>query len=100
MTLSEIVRATVEKYAVDGVNFRTSLTFSADGNTLAVLDFAVDDKNKHFIATSLVVRVIGDHVLIEQDDNDKPLVDALVKAGIPREQIILAYAGEPLPAGA
>jgi hypothetical protein len=29
--------------------------------------------------------------------NNKPLIDALVQAGIPRAQIILAYAGENAP---
>jgi hypothetical protein len=28
---------------------------------------------------------------------NKKLVDALVQAGIPRQQIILAYAGESIP---
>jgi hypothetical protein len=31
---------------------------------------------------------------------NKPLVDALVDAGVPRAQIILAYAGEAVPEGA
>lgn len=35
-----------------------------------------------------VERVTGDHVLIEDDRTDKPLVKRLVAAGIPREQII------------
>lgn len=29
--------------------------------------------------------------------HNKPLVEALVQAGIPREKIVLAYAGEPVP---
>ena len=36
------------------------------------------------------------HIVIERDVNDKPLVDALLQAGIPRKQIVLAYAGEPV----
>lgn len=31
------------------------------------------------------------------DMNNQPPVDALVQAGLPRERIILAYAGEPVP---
>ncbi|GIK67490.1 MAG: hypothetical protein BroJett018_52840 [Chloroflexota bacterium] len=45
----------------------------------------------------VLARVIGDYVVIEEDLTDRPLVDRLVAAGIPREKIILAYAGEPLP---
>jgi len=46
----------------------------------------------------LIVRIIRNDVIIERDDNDPPLVDALRQAGVPRSQIILAYAGEPAPA--
>ena len=43
-------------------------------------------------------RILGDYVVIDQDMLwDKNLWQALEKAGIPREQIILAYKGEKLP---
>jgi hypothetical protein len=45
----------------------------------------------------LLVRLVHDHIVIERDINSKPLVDALMQAGIPRERIVLAYAGEPIP---
>lgn len=46
----------------------------------------------------VMARVIGDKVIIDQDITDKPLYEALMaNAGIPREQIILAYAGEAIP---
>jgi hypothetical protein len=46
----------------------------------------------------LMARVVNDQIIIEADTTDKPLVDALmVNAGVPREQIVLAYAGEPIP---
>jgi hypothetical protein len=47
----------------------------------------------------VMARVMGDKVIIDEDRSfDKPLVDALIhNGGIPREQIILAYAGEKLP---
>jgi hypothetical protein len=41
-----------------------------------------------------VVRIIDNHIIIDHDANNKSLVDALEQAGIPREQIVLAYAGE------
>lgn len=46
---------------------------------------------------SLTVRIENDLVIVERDQNDKIVLDALLQAGIPREQIILAYAGEPVP---
>ncbi len=42
----------------------------------------------------LVARVAGDRIIVERDVNDKPLVDALGQAGVPRRSIVLAYAGE------
>jgi hypothetical protein len=49
------------------------------------------------LPTEIVVmaRVVEDSVVIEVDTTDKPLVDALTaNQNIPREKIILAYAGE------
>jgi hypothetical protein len=40
---------------------------------------------------------VGDKVVIEEDTTDRPLVNELVRAGIPREQIICTYIGEKLP---
>ena len=42
------------------------------------------------------MRLLEDHIIIERDVNDKSLVDALLQANIPRSQIVLAYAGEPV----
>ena len=39
---------------------------------------------------------LGDTIVVECGLNDKPLVDALVQAGVPREQIVLVYAGESI----
>jgi hypothetical protein len=96
-TLREIVRATVESYAVEGANFKSFLTTSPDGNLLTVVDVAIDDQGHRFTATSIIVRLIDGRVVIEHDDNGKPLVDALIQAGVARNQIVLAYAGEPGP---
>ena len=46
---------------------------------------------------NLVLRIAEGYVIIERDQNDKLVVDALVQAGIPRDKVILAYAGEPVP---
>jgi hypothetical protein len=43
-------------------------------------------------------RVTGEQIIIDVDSVwDKNLWKALVNAGVPREQIVLAYAGESLP---
>lgn len=72
------------------------LTQSADNQLFSVVD-VLPMNGKHQADTGLVVRIAGEYIIIEHDMNNKPLVDALVQAGIPRRQIILAYAGEPVP---
>lgn len=49
------------------------------------------------IETSLLARIVGEQIIIDEDKTNKPLVDALLQAGIKRKQIILAYAGESIP---
>lgn len=90
-TLRETVRAVMEPYAVEGANYDSFLTISPDENVYTVVDIARDSRSRHFTATSLIVRIVDKQIIIEHDDNDKPLVDALIQAGIPQEQIILAY---------
>jgi len=45
----------------------------------------------------VLAHIEGDKVIIDEDTTDRPLWEELVRAGIPREQIILTYAGEKLP---
>lgn len=44
-----------------------------------------------------MARVTDGYILIERDDTDRPLYKELMRRGIPREQIILRYAGEKMP---
>lgn len=44
-----------------------------------------------------MAHIQGDKIIIDLDINDKMLVDALLQAGVPRDQIVLAYAGESIP---
>ncbi len=39
-------------------------------------------------------KLVDDRVIIDADTTDHPLHEALMQVGIPREKIILAYAGE------
>jgi hypothetical protein len=45
----------------------------------------------------VMARIVGNKVIIDEDITDKPLYEELIQRGIPREQIVLAYAGEKLP---
>lgn len=47
--------------------------------------------------TGLLTHLAGGHTLIEHGSTDRPLVDALVAAGVPRRQFVLAYTSEDGP---
>jgi XisI protein len=92
-TLKDVVKREVVAYAgkvLNGVSY--FLTNDAD-NVFAVVDIA-KFRGQHIAESGLIVRLLGDQVIIEQDSNNKPLVDALLQAGVPREKIVLTYAGE------
>ena len=55
--------------------------------------------NAHDMGISLVVRIIGEKVIVEHDTNNKPAADALIQAGISRKNIVLAYV-EAIPEAA
>jgi sulfur carrier protein ThiS len=98
MDISKIVLREVNEYAGEALNGHSYLMRDTAGERLSILDIGVFN-GQRVTGVSLVVLISGDKVIIEQDRNDKPLVDALVQAGIPRSQIILAYNGEPVPEG-
>jgi hypothetical protein len=89
----DIVRQVIASYAGPAVNGQTYLTVSADEIMYTVVGLGKIN-GEHFVTVGLVVRLLGNLIVIERDVNDKLLVDALVQAGIPRSQIVLAYAGE------
>lgn len=95
-TLKATVKRVMEGYAVKGLNSDAYLTVSPDENLLTVVDIA-HIHGQRVVATSLIVRIFNNQIIVEHDDNNKPLVDALMQAGIPRAQIILAYLGESAP---
>ena len=94
--LQQTVRQVVAGYAGKVLNGYSYLTQSEDGNVSTEVDVA-QVKGKRVAGVSLVVRIVGDKVIVERDQNDKLIVDALMQAGIKREDIILAYAGEDVP---
>jgi hypothetical protein len=55
----------------------------------------VDDER--IASADLIVRIVGEQVIIDRDDNYPPLVESLLEAGIARNHILLAYEGEPAP---
>jgi hypothetical protein len=83
----------MEGYAGSALNGWSYLTSSADQLFYTVTSVG-QVRDQHIVDTGLVARIAGERIVIEHDVNDKPLVDALLQAGVPREQIVLAYAGE------
>jgi predicted NBD/HSP70 family sugar kinase len=94
--LKETLKQVLEGYTVEGLNGYSYLTTSADDKTITSVSIGYLD-GKQFAFVDLLVRLIGDRIVIDHDANSAPLVDALMEAGIKREKIVLAYAGEPVP---
>jgi hypothetical protein len=96
-TLLTITRREVDLYAGNMAGAKLYPVLDDQNQTYAVI--VVPDNAKDRPAWAVVLaRVVGDYVVIDEDTTDKPLVDALmINGGIPRERIILAYAGETLP---
>lgn len=94
--LLDIVRTEVEKYGRSGFNVRL-FPICDDVRQYYTVNSLSHPERKRPMGVVVMARVVGDTVVIEEDRTDHPLVDALVQAGIPRHQIILAYAGETIP---
>lgn len=92
-SLKQIVKREVAAYAKNLMNGTSYFLTNDTDDVFATVDIA-KFREKHIAESGLIVRLIEDKVIIEQDLNDHPLVDALLQAGVPREKIVLAYAGE------
>jgi hypothetical protein len=96
--LKETLREEVIKYAAGGRGANAILFPVLDDAAQTYTVIAVDYPIREEIALVVVLaRIVGDQVVIEEDTTDKKLVDALLQRGIPRGQIVLAYADEPIP---
>jgi hypothetical protein len=95
-SLNEILKREMKWYAGPGLNSLAYLLSDDDAQIYAVNAF---EYPIHDLPAGIVVmaRIVGDTIIIEEDATDKPLVHRLEAAGIPREKIVLAYAGEALP---
>ncbi len=93
--LMDKLRKTLAGYTGEALNGYSYLTESKDGTAFTVVSVGYLP-DKRIVDAGLIVRLLDDHIIIEHDVNNKPLVDALLQRGVPRDQIILAYAGEPV----
>lgn len=93
--LRDTVCRVMKEYARKGLNSHSHFIHNDDYTVLSVITIS-DHRESSFI--SLLVELRGQTVVIERDQNDKSLVEALVQADVSRKQIVLAYAGEGVPA--
>jgi hypothetical protein len=97
--LIDTLRTVLEGYTGQALNGYSYLTESHDSTIFTVVSIGYLP-DKRIVDAGLIVQVVGDRIIIERDVNDKPLVDALLQVQVPRRQIVLAYAGEPVEASA
>jgi hypothetical protein len=97
LDLTAIVQQEVEDYAKGGS--AKAITYPvSDHERRTYTVVVVPDRPRPFPARIVVMaRIVEGTVVIDEDTTDRPLVNELLRAGIPREQIVLAYAGETLP---
>ena len=93
--LNNMLRAALETYTGEGINGYSYLTENKDQTVFTVVSVG-QLPDKRIVDAGLIVRIMNDRIVIERDINDKPLVDALLQAGVEREQIVCAYLGEPV----
>lgn len=95
-TMKDLLIKAMKTFTGKGLNTESHLTRDDVNNLYTVITIAtVRGEQSYHI--SLLVRLLTNLIIIEENINNKPLVDALVQNGIPREQIILACAGEAVP---
>src|SRR5262245_15396554 len=96
--LAEITRREIARYAGNANQARLFPILDDTHQTYAVI-IIEDDPAARPAWVVVMARVVENLIVIEEDTSvDKPLVDALTTNGnVPREQIVLAYAGESLP---
>jgi len=84
---------------------------SAGGTWIGAQPYVVIDLTRHIYAVLAIpnyahiseagivemASIVGDKIIINIDISDRPLYERLMQQGIPREKIILTYAGESLP---
>jgi hypothetical protein len=101
LDLTTQVAQEVKDYNKGGGWLKATGYFVSDAARQIYAVIVVPDYPRDFPAGVVILaRIVGDKVVIEQDLTDRPLFKELMRVGIPREQIILTYAGEAPPAEA
>ena len=94
--LNEMLKREVAEYAWDQPDSRAYFMQDESRRAYAVVIVPVSPSQD---SLTIIVSHIEDNetIVIDTDLTDKPLFDALLKAGVPRSRIIRAYRGETTP---
>lgn len=96
-TLKQILLEELDSYTGEGLNDYAYLTTNEVEQIYTIVDIATV-RGKRLVGTVLIARLVNDRVIIELDQHDKMLVDALKARGVPDQQIVLAYRGDTISA--
>jgi len=97
-SLVETLKSELTWYA-NTTGYKTTAYFFCDDDLQKYVIVDVTDTDypgEHSAVVMMMAHIDDDIIVIDADITDKPLYEALMHAGIPREKIILAYAGEKL----
>lgn len=96
--MKRILREEVRKYAGRGwgAGLRLFAILDDERDVYAVNAVGYPKHNSHNMVV-VMARLLDDKIVIEVDNTNKWLIDALLQRGIQREQVILAHNGEPVP---
>lgn len=97
ITLKQILLEELDGYTGEGLNDYAYLTTNEVEQIYTIVDIA-RVRGKRLVGTVLVARLVNDQIVIELDQHDKTLVDALKARGVPESQIVLAYRGDVISA--
>jgi hypothetical protein len=91
--LRETIDGVIRGYAVKAYNGISYATRNEEDDIWCVVEIGIW-QGKRIARANTILRIMSNQVVIDVDVNTKPVYEALLQAGIPREKIVLAYAGE------
>jgi hypothetical protein len=93
--LAPILEREVATYAAPSPDAKLYDVSNPTSRAYAVILVPDDDPQ----ASSIVIfaRITNNMIIIDTDNTDRPLYETLIQAGVPQNQIVLAYEGANAP---
>jgi hypothetical protein len=89
-TVRGVLTEEMGKYAGKDKNMYSYLTENKSRALYTIVNMTTFP-GRRIIGTTLAVRLEDDKIIIELDHSRSPLIRALEKRGVPKEQMVLAY---------